>query len=226
MMLRLATQIAFLATIFVSTATAHAQQWVYACDDRDAQTKYFKRSPEVRMDSDIYLLKVPNNFDADKVDVLATYKNISSQQKPTHRCNFFNEQRGDTQFEYYEEGRCTHLRSGNTTSVRRGSGIVIESDGQAKRVDLGSSFSWDYSFIQDANGNRINMNPYDSGFGRTSYLTSCKHNNNHCHVVRNCSSGLVETIRIYKAFPGYIILEKSIEAPYLNSFKSAPNIQF
>jgi len=197
-----------------------------------------KKSDSNRMESDLYLIKVPSNFKTESADVLATYKTISSRQKPTHQC-VFTDFRPDIR--RYKNGVCKNLKSGSVTSVWNGMGISIGQDGyQEKDVDC-TNYD-DCALIEDLNGIRIVTENFGkdlyynlgheqsssfSSFSRWTHISptwTTGDLRNNSHVIKDCSSGSIEAISFYYAFPGYAILEKSVETGFVITYKP-PKIQ-
>ena len=211
-----------------------------------------KKSDSNRMESDLYLIKVPSNFNTKKADVLATYKTISSRQKPTHQCVFTDlfyyteDERGHRSNlvpdqPRYKNGVCKNLKSGSVTSVWNGMGIRIGQDGYQEKDVYCANYD-DCALIEDLNGIRIVTENFGkdlyynlgheqsssfSSFSRwshtsTTWTTGDLRNNS--HVIKDCSSGSIEAISFYYAFPGYAILEKSVETSFVITYKP-PKIQ-
>jgi len=178
---------------------------------------YIRKSPSNRMESQLYLIKVSLDFSPRSADVLATYKSISSQQNPSHQCVFT-----DSEGYWYKEGVCKNLQSGRVTSIWGGSGYRIEEDGNTTQTDNCYGYGSACAFIEDSKSNRISI---DNDVAHDLYEIDVN-TDTAWHVIRDCSSGSIEAITLMNAFPGYAILQRSVETGFVNTYQSAPNIEF
>jgi len=178
---------------------------------------YIRKSPSNRMESQLYLIEVPLYFSPSEADILATYKSISSQQNPSHQCVFTK-----SYAQWYEEGVCKNLQSGRVTSIWGGSGYRIGEDGNTQISDRCYNYGNACAYIEDSKGNRIEIN---NDITHDLYQINVN-NDAYWHIIRECSSGSIEAITLMKAFPGYAILQRSVETGFVNTYRSAPSIQF
>ena len=178
---------------------------------------FIRKSPSNRMESQLYLIKVPPNFSPRSVDVLATYKSISSKQNPTHQCVFT-----DSYGYWYKKGVCKNLKSGRTTSIWGGSGNRISENGYTTQTNNCSSFGSGCAFIEDSKANRISI---DNELAHDLYEINANTPQS-WHIIKDCSSGSIEAITLWQAFPGYAILQKSTESGFINTSSPSPNLQF
>jgi hypothetical protein len=176
---------------------------------------YIQKSPSNRMESQLYLIRVPSTFSPKNVDVLATYKSISSQQKPTHQCVFSDYSVG------YKEGVCKNLKTGRVTSIFYGDGIEIQADGNT--IQRTCSPADGCVFIEDSNSNRIAVS---GTIARDLYQIHYGRHSAAWQVLKDCSSGSIEAITLVNAFPGYAILQRAVETGFVDTYKPAPGLQF
>jgi len=178
---------------------------------------YIERSPTNSMESEVYLIQVPTDFSLSGVDIIATYKSISSQRKPTHECIF-----KDSYVYWYREGVCKNLKSGRVTSIWGGSGYSIGKDGNTRISEGCTNYRSGCAYIEDSKGTRLTI---DSDIAHNLYNINVN-NDAHGRILRNCNSGFIEAITLMEAFPGFVLLQRSRETGFVNTYKSAPSIEF
>jgi len=203
----------FRLVIALACIAANPSYAVQSCSNT-----YIRVTPQLKKESALYLLKVPQGFDSSSIDIKATYDSVSARQKPTHNCVFTQPFHKDSHVGYgnwYEQGACRNNNTGRVTSIYGGSGYLIGDDGNTTTYDGCYGHGSACALIEDSNGNRIVID--------NDIANSLAHVH---HLIRDCSNGSVEGINRIRAFPGYIIIEHSSEKGYVNTYNSAPNIKF
>jgi len=179
---------------------------------------YIHRASSNRMESELYLIKIPSNFSRDGINVLATYKSISSRQNPSHKCVHTDI---DDMYDTYTKGACKNLQSGRVTSIYGGRGYEVMEDGNTQMSD-----GYNGEFIEDSNGTRLRI---FSGISGGLHKMNCSRNGSplsSCHIIRDCNSGSIEAIIISYAFRGYVMLQRAVETGFVNTYKSTPKVEF
>jgi hypothetical protein len=156
--------------------------------------------------------------------LISYYNKISSERKPTYECEFFNVGSGNYSTNY-NEGSCINIETNRKFSVFGGEGIEIAEDGNTQRAG-GCFSSSDYcSFIEDSNGTRIRIN--GPNLTRRNYMINWNRDFNDNYVVlSDCRSGKIDSLTIFKAFPGYAIIQRSVETGFVDTYKRQPEIKF
>ena len=168
-----------------------------------------------------YLIPVAKNFDAMRVDIVKTYKEIATKKPYTFSC-VMNGENGQGAYSNVE---CSVKSNGRMFSPWGGKGLVVRSDGNTEYSPCMLNAS--YSCIEDANGNRISINnnfvlrPYPSLFqeGGRGRLGNYK-------LLTDCKSGVLDVIAIQKAFEGYALLFRTRQVGIGTTYKSAPKLNF
>ena len=186
--------------------------------------EYVKPNENNKMTSYLYVIQVDRSFTPKSIDLVSYYNKLSSEKKPTYQCEFTTPAPGNYATNY-NEGLCINIQTNKTFSVYGGDGIEISDDGNI--TSAGGCFdSGGYcSFIEDGNGSRIIIR--GDNLTRRNYMITWNRNfSDNYMIISECASGKIDTLNVFKAFPGYAIIQRSIETGFVDTYQRKPEIKF